>query len=152
VAEKFDVILTQRWVLPLAVAVAALGSGLASSWWARALFGAVALAAALAAAWQWRARPRLVVDERGYAVEEHGREKLRVAWTEVVKVLADAEEHALYVDCGDKTRNLLVPPRRGFGVRFARADVLYARVLEAVPDRVELVKRLDDAAVKPEKA
>jgi len=150
VAEKFELILTQRRVLPLAVVFAVAGAALSTAWWARAGCGAFALAAAALAWWQWRARPQLVLDERGYAVEEHGREKLRVEWREVVKVLADAGEHALYVDCGDRSRNLLVPPRRGFGFRFARADVLYARVLAAVPDRVELVKRLD--AGKPERA
>jgi len=149
VPEKFALILTQRRVLPVAVAFALVGAGFSTAWWARAGCAVFALVALALALWQWRARPQLVLDERGYAVEEHGREKLRVAWSEVVKVLADADEHALYVDCGDRARNLLVPPRRGFGFRFERADVLYARVLAAVPDRVELVKRLD--AGKPEK-
>jgi hypothetical protein len=94
-----------------------------------------------------RARAAVVLDETGYTVEEHGREKLRVAWSEVVRVRADAEEKAAYVDCGDRARNLLIPPRRGYGFRFERSDALYARVLEAVPDKVVLVPRLDAPAV-----
>jgi hypothetical protein len=85
----------------------------------------------------------VIIDENGYAVSERGREKLRVAWTEVKQVKADAAEHAVYVDCGDPARNLLVPPRRGFGFTFERTEELYARILDAVPDRVELVPRLD---------
>lgn len=41
------------------------------------------------------------------------------------------------------SRNLLVPPERGYGFHFERADALYARILDAVTDRVELVPRLD---------
>lgn len=142
-ADHFDLILTQRRVLPVAIGFALLAAAFGPSWWLRGACGGFALLAAALYLWQARARPRLVLDDAGYAVEEHGREKLRVAWSEVVKVLVDAEEHALYIDCGDQTRNLLVPPRRGFGFRFDRAAELYARVLLAVPDRIELVARLD---------
>ena len=100
---------------------------------------------------QTRRRPELVVDGQGYAVFENGREKLRVAWREVRRVRADRAEHALYVDAGDPARNLLVPPKRGFGFHFPRQELLYARVIEHVPESVvEMVARLD--APQPEKA
>jgi hypothetical protein len=148
-AERFPLVFTQRRVLPLAVAVALGGAWLAEATWARILCVGLALAA-LAAAWlQSRTRPTLVLDEDGYAVEERGREKLRVPWSEVQRVRADPSEHALYVDCGDPARNLLVPPRRGFGFRFARAEAIYAYVLARVPERVEVVARLDAQKLPP---
>jgi hypothetical protein len=145
-------VLTTRRVLPVAVLVALGGAAVSSSLWGRLACVGFALLAVAAAWWQKRARPQLLVDEAGYAVEEHGREKLRVAWSEVVRVRADVAEHALYVDCGDPTRNLLVPPRRGYGFRFERAEALFARVVAAVGrDKVETVARLD-AATPPAKA
>src|SRR5688572_14583899 len=84
-----------------------------------------------------RFMPALVVDDSGYAVEKLGREKLRVGWGEVLKVRADAAEEALYVDAGDPARNLLVPPRRGFGFRFESSPRLFRLVLQKVaPEKV----------------
>jgi hypothetical protein len=149
VREEFPIIFTQRRVLPVAVAFALAGAGFSHGIWPRIACAAFGLLAAGLAMWQRRARPQVIIDAQGYAVEEHGREKLRVAWSEVKRVRADAAEHALYVDCGEPSRNLLVPPRRGFGFRFERAEVLYARVLDAVPDKVELVSRLDATPPPP---
>ena len=107
---------------------------------------ALALAGAEAAAWGWmRLSARtLLLDDAGYAIEQDGKEKLRVAWSEVQKVRIDRGESAIYVDCGDKARNLFVPPRRGYGFRFADAEAACARVLAAVPaDRVVEVERID---------
>jgi hypothetical protein len=141
--ERYRLIFTQRRVLPLAVVIALAGAWVATALWARIACAAVAVLALLAAWLQGRARPALLVDDEGYAVEEHGREKLRVRWSEVVKVRADAGEKALYIDVGDPARNLLVPPRRGYGFRFDRADELFQRILARVPaDKVEAVARL----------
>jgi hypothetical protein len=141
--ERYRLIFTQRRVLPLAVAIAIVGAVVATALWARIACVAVACLAVLAAWLQGRARPALVIDDEGYAVEEHGREKLRVRWSEVVKVRADGGEKALYVDVGDPARNLLVPPRRGYGFRFERADELYQHILQRVPaDKVEAVGKL----------
>jgi hypothetical protein len=115
----------------------------------RAAAGVFALGALGLVLWEARRRPSVRIDAAGYAVISGGREKLRVAWTEVIRVRADPAEHALYVDCGDPARNLLVPPERGFGFRFAEAEELYRRVVEAVPDRVEQVARLDAPATGP---
>ena len=147
-AERFALIVTTRRVLPVAFVIAMAGVVFSQPFGLRVACAVVALLAIALWLWQWRAQPSLVVDDEGYAVEEHGREKLRVAWSEVKRVLADSAEHALYVDCGDRARNLLVPPRRGFGFRFERAAELYVRICERVPDRVEQVERLDGAGKK----
>ncbi len=148
-SDAFPVLLATRRVLPAAVLFAAMGALLTPGVWLRVGCAAFTAFAAAFWAWQARARPELVVDDDGYAVMERGREKLRVAWREVRRVRADRAEHALYVDTGDPARNLLVPPRRGYGFRFARQDVLYARVIERVPEAlIEMVERLD-APPKP---
>ncbi len=127
---KYRLIFTQRRVLPLAVLVA-LGGAVVDP-------GAVGARGVRSPSlcWRWW-RPgcrdahgrRWCSTTEGYAVEEHGREKLRVPWREVVKVRADGAEQALYIDVGDPSRNLLVPPRRGYGFRFDRADELFQHVL-----------------------
>ena len=147
--ETFPIVFTQRRVLPVAVVFALVGAGLSPGFWLRLACGGFALLAAGIGIWQKRARAQVVIDEAGYAVEEHGREKLRVAWSEVVEVRADAAEHACYVDCGDPQRNLLVPPERGYGFHFERADQLYARILDAVTDKVKLVERLEAKKAEP---
>jgi hypothetical protein len=142
--ESFPLEMTQRRLLPLAVLFALGGAVAAPSIALKVVSTLFAVAGAAVAVWQQRTRPEVVVDGEGYAVLERGREKLRVGWSEVNKVRADASEKACYVDCGDPARNLLVPPRRGWGFRFQRSDELYARILDAVPgDKIELVPRLD---------
>jgi hypothetical protein len=96
---------------------------------------------------QW-ARPRFVVaDDDGYAVVVQRAERFRVRWTEVQKVRHEPKEPAVYVDCGEPARNLLVPPRRGFGFHVTDAATLCARVLASVPaDKVETVERLEKPA------
>jgi hypothetical protein len=141
--ERFEIVFPQRRILPVSVAIAAAVVVFAQGTGLRVACGVLALATVGIWLLLRRARPEVVVDERGYAVQEFGREKLRVGWSEVQKVRADPAEHALYVDCGDPARNLLVPPRRGWGFHFPRARELYARIVDAVGDKVELVERLD---------
>lgn len=142
-ASHHYIVFPQRRVLPVAAAFALAGLALSPSWTMRLVCLGFALASGGLWLWQNRTRPEVVLDEGGYAVLERGQEKLRVRWSEVVRVRADPQEKAAYVDCGDKGRNLLVPPHRGFGFRFERQDELYATILDAVPDKVELVERLD---------
>jgi hypothetical protein len=135
-----------RWLLPVAIAMAALGAAAAHGTAARLFAAGFALVGVAAWIWQERHRPTLVLDDAGYAIEQEGREKLRVAWSEVRKVRVDRREPAVYVDCGDKARNMFVPPRRGYGFRFADAPAVCARVLAAVPaDRVVEVENIDAA-------
>jgi len=143
--DRFPLLMSTRRVLPVALVFASGAALFAPGAILRA--GCVAFAAFAAAVWAWQAsaRPELVVDDDGYAVVERGREKLRVPWRDVRRVRADRAEHALYVDTGDPARNLLVPPKRGYGFRFARQELLYARVIERVPEAiVEMVARLDE--------
>ncbi len=123
-----------------ALAGAAFGGHL----WLQVVCAGFATAGTALGLWQRRARPAVRVDDQGYAVLEHGREKLRVAWSEVKRVRAEAAEFACYVDCGDPKRNLLVPPERGWGFRFERSRELYTRIIDAVTDRVELVQKLEE--------
>ena len=93
---------------------------------------------------QRRWQPVLLLDDDGYAVEQLEREKLRVRWSEVQKVRVERREHACYVDCGDKERNLFVPPRRGYGFYFADSPGIVDCVLKKVPaERVVEVERID---------
>lgn len=142
--SRHPLIVGTRWLLPIAIVMALAGAAAAHALPARLMAGFFALLGAGAWLWQERHRPTLVLDEAGYAIEQRGREKLRVAWSEVHKVRIDRKESAIYVDCGDKGRNLFVPPRRGYGFRFARAEAVCARVLAAVPaERVVDVERID---------
>ena len=143
-ASRHPLVVGTRWLLPLAIALAAVGALVAHGVAARAVAGVFAALGGVGWGWQERHRPTLVLDDTGYAIEQRGREKLRVAWSEVQKVRVDRRESALYVDCGDKARNLFVPPARGWGFRFADAEAACARVLAAVPaERVEEVERFD---------
>jgi hypothetical protein len=153
VAERFRIVFAQARVLPVAVAIGAIGVVFAQAGWVRIAFGAMAVSMTVVGLVLGRARPEVVLDDDGYAVQEFGREKLRVAWSDVVKVRSDEKEHALYVDCGDPARNLLVPPRRGYGFRFARQEELYARILARVPaEKIERVERLDPRRAPPPKS
>jgi hypothetical protein len=134
-------------MLPLAAIVAALLGTLAHSAFGRIAGLALAFVLAFIALLQARLQPVLVLDDEGYSIEQGGKLRFTVSWREVKAVRAEPRERALYIDCGDPARNLLVPPARGYGFRFADTQVLYQRVLAAVGDRVQQVERLDD--IKP---
>jgi hypothetical protein len=143
VSETFRLLYPQERLLPVAMALTLVPAAFSVG-----TLRVIGIMVTLACALVWFAlrasRPSLVVDERGYAVEKLGREALRVAWSEVKQVRADAAEEALYVDAGDPARNLLVPPRRGFGFRFEGSPRLFRLVLQHVPrEKVESVDRLD---------
>ncbi len=152
-AARYPILFAQRRVLPVAIACGLVGVVLGQALWMRLAFGAMVVGMGAVALVLRRARPEVLIDDQGYAVREFGKEKLRVGWSEVVKVRADEAEKAAYVDCGDPSRNLLVPPARGYGFRFGRADELYARILAAVPaSLIERVERLDPQPVKKGKS
>ncbi|HXU70053.1 MAG TPA: hypothetical protein VN947_12035 [Polyangia bacterium] len=145
-ASRHPLVVGTRWLLPIAIALALVGAFAAHTSTARIIAAGFAALGGLAWWWQERHRPTLVIDEAGWAIEQQGKEKLRVVWSEVLRVRVDRRENALYVDTGDKARNLLIPPRSGYGFRFADAATACARLLAAVPaDRVEEVERLDVA-------
>lgn len=141
---RYPILFTQWGLIPVALALLSGWALFASSTPLRIGTAALAAFTLIGGAILYRLRPSLVLDVNGYAIWERGREKLRVLWREVQSVRADAAESALYIDCGDATRNLLVPPRRGYGFRFERQADLYRRVLAAVgPERTEIVNKLD---------
>jgi hypothetical protein len=142
--SRHPLVVGTRWLLPAAMLLAIGGAVASHTTTARVIAGVFAVLGAVAWWWQERHRPTLVVDDGGWAIEQRGHEKLRVTWGEVKKVRVDRRESALYVDTGDAARNLFVPPRSGYGFRFARAEAILARVLQAVPaDRVTEVERID---------
>ena len=149
-ASRHALIVGTRWLLPVAIVLALAGAAAAHSPIARLVAGGFALLGFAAWRVQEALRPTLVVDERGYAIEQRGQEKLRVAWSEVQSVRVDRKQLALYVDCGDKARNLFVPPPRGYGFRFADAAVICERVVAAVSaERVREVESLDGTPPPP---
>jgi hypothetical protein len=133
-----------RFLLPVAIALAVLGAVVAHDTAARIVAGFFALIGLAAFFWQQRHRPTLLLDDDGYAIEQLGREKLRVKWSEVQKVRVDRRAPAVYVDTGDKARNLFVPPRTGYGFQFADGKTACARIIAAVGmERVVEVERID---------
>jgi hypothetical protein len=133
-----------RFLLPVAIALALAGALVAHGTTARLVAGFFALLGGVAWLWQERHRPTLVLDDDGYAIEQKGREKLRVKWSEVQKVRVDRRAPAVYVDCGDKARNLFVPPKTGYGFSFANGAAACERVVAAVgAERVVEVERID---------
>ncbi len=142
--SRHPLVVGTRWLLPIAIALALVGAAVAHGLTARLVAGFFALLGVVAWLWQERHRPTLLLDDDGYAIEQRGQEKLRVRWSEVQKVRFDRRESAVYVDCGDKARNLLVPPRSGYGFRFADGAAACARVIASVPpERVVEVERID---------
>ena len=145
--DRFALLHQNRHLLPGAVGCAALLCALAAT--PVVQLGAAACGVVLFALIPLlRARrPVLIVDDHGHRVEVAGQRRFAVAWTEVREVRVDREERALYVDCGDRARNLLLPPTRGYPFTFADRDRLFQRVLEAVPsDRQREVPSLEAAA------
>ena len=140
---RFMLLSTTRYVIWVAVGLGGLLAVLGPSLWWRGLSGAVALALLLLNWVVGRRRPVLIVDDAGYRVEVAGGERFRVGWDEVHRVLRDREEAALYLDCGDGKRNLLVPPAAGFAFTFSDRDRLVERILARVGDKVQDVERFD---------
>jgi|GEM_PF-7030313 len=141
--QRHQLVYTQRGLL-LVAGIMAIGGGAFIPTLPSRL-ASLALGVLIGAAWlfQRRTRPILVLDDDGYRVEQGGVVRLRVAWTEVKQVRLDEAENAMHLDCGDKSRNLLVPPSRGWGYRWQDQAALVQRVLAAIPDRVVSVERLD---------
>jgi hypothetical protein len=88
----------------------------------------------------------VTVDDDGFAVGTPARQRFRLAWPEVVRVVASPTTGTCFVDGGAPAHSLLVP---GDGAP-ASYDIedkaaLYAIILARTPpDRVETVARLDD--------
>jgi hypothetical protein len=136
----FRLLSTTRWVLPLALLLALLFAAFAPGTRTIALGlallfgGLMGLSRAIS--------PVLILDGHGYRICVRGHERFSVPWSKVVRVTIDEEEGACYVDCGDRQKNLLLPPRGGFAFTFERRDELLLRIRRATQDRQLMVKNL----------
>src|SRR5579883_2844415 len=106
--ERFPLLPTTRWLVPIAIVVGLAGLALSDGRTPRLIYAVGTALVALLWAWsRWR-RPVLIVDGAGYRVEVAGRLKLKVRFAEVRRARAVPAEQAMYVDCGDPARNLLL--------------------------------------------
>src|SRR5207248_2657616 len=100
--------------------------------------GVMATAGLYLASPTWRTV--VVVDETGLALVGPKGERFRVAWSEVVEVIADEEEGAALVRAPEGRRSFLVPSSgHPAPYRVERGEELFARVVAAVP--AEKVRR-----------
>lgn len=141
--ERFALVHTQRGVLLVAAAFAVVGGAFIPSVAARLASLVLGLLVIAAFLFQRRLSPEVRVGPDGYRVIVGGRERFRVAWSEVVSVRAERGEPTVYVETGNGARNLFVPPR-GYGFRFERPEALCRRILAAVGEsKTEWVERID---------
>jgi len=87
----------------------------------------------------------VVTDDTGLEVRARGQTRFRVAWGDIVRVVASPSTHTCFVDGGTPDKSLLVP---GVGAPapydLERRDELFAEILAHVPaDRVKTVTSLD---------
>jgi hypothetical protein len=136
----------------LAAVAGVMGAGLCASSLAGGLAGRLpaALAGALVAALAliylfspaWRTE--VVVDDGGLEVQSRGDRRFRLAWSEVVRVVAAPASASAFVDGGTPQRSLLLPgPGARAPYRIAGQRELYEHIRARVAaDRVTEVERL----------
>ncbi|TMQ08186.1 MAG: hypothetical protein E6J90_41155 [Deltaproteobacteria bacterium] len=109
----------------------------------------IALGAAYLRSSTWRIA--VTVDDAGLAVGSPGRLRFRLAWADIVKVVASPATSSCYVDGGAPERSLLVPGD-GAPALYDIADrrALVEAIVAHVPaDRVQTVASLDQATPAP---
>jgi hypothetical protein len=105
----------------------------------------IALGAAYLASPTWRIA--VTVDEEGLTVGSPGRLRFRLAWGDVVRVVASPTTSTCFVDGGAPERSLLVPGD-GAPAPYDIVDrkALYEAILARIPaDKVRTVSSLDQA-------
>jgi len=105
----------------------------------------VAIGAAYLASPTWRLA--VTVDDDGLEVGSARRRRFRIAWTDVVRVVAAPSSHTCFVDGGAPDRSLLVP---GVGAPAPydiedRAKLFEAILAHVDPDKIERVESLERA-------
>jgi hypothetical protein len=130
--------------------IATLGAilGLATLPLATGLVG-VALGAVYLGSPTWRIA--VAIDDAGLSVGSPGRLRFKLAWKDIVRVVASPTTSTCFVDGGAPERSLLVPGE-GAPAPYDIADrkALVEAILARVPaDRVETVDSLDRAATPP---
>jgi hypothetical protein len=106
----------------------------------------IALGAAYLASPTWRIT--VTVDDAGLTVGSPKRERFRLAWADIVRVVASPATSTCFVDGGKPERSLLVPGD-GAPAPYDIVDrkALVAAILARVaPDKVQTVESLDRAA------
>lgn len=127
-----------------ALAALAIGMELAALPLVTGALGVV-LGTAYLASPTWRLE--VVVDEAGLEVRSARRSRFRIAWGDIVRVVASPATHTCFVDGGAPERSLLVPGE-GAPAPYDLADraELVAAILARTPaDRVQLVESLERA-------
>lgn len=124
-----------------AVGTGAWGIGLG------AIVLALALAYLLSPAW----RTEVLVDDAGLEVRSRGDRRFRLAWGEVVRVVAAPSSATAFVDGGAPQRSLLLPgPGARAPYRIAEQRRLFDIIRAQVPaDRVTEVDRLRRGLPEP---
>lgn len=95
-------------------------------------------------------RTEVLVDDGGLEVVQRGSGRLfRLAWSEVVRVVAAPATASAFVDGGEPRRSLLLPgPSARAPYRIDGQRELYEQICARVaPDRVTEVEKLDRRAV-----
>ncbi|HEY4178178.1 MAG TPA: hypothetical protein VGM90_15130 [Kofleriaceae bacterium] len=109
----------------------------------------VALGAAYLRSPTWKLA--VVTDEQGLAVRAGDTERFRLAWSDIVKVVAAPTSNTAFIDGGAPERSVLIPGDGApapYGLENAKA--LFDTVLAHVPaDRVERVESLDKVKRDP---
>ncbi len=131
--EQFHMLHGARRVLWVAFALALSGVVFATEPYIRVLFSGVTIAVALAATYVRLLRPTLTLSEAGYHVTVRGHRILSVSWSEVQRIQIDVEDESAYVDCGDRARNLVVPPKYGSPFTYTNRARLYEIVRAKAP-------------------
>ena len=107
--------------------------------------GAIGMAfgAAYLASPTWRLE--VVTDDDGFEVRSRKRSRFRLAWSDVVRVVASPSTHTCFVDGGSPEHSLLVP---GVGAPAPydvedRATLVATILARVTPDRIETVESLE---------
>ena len=112
--------------------------------------GALGIAAGLAylASPTWQLA--VTVDDDGLEVGTPKRTRFRLAWHEIVRLVASPSTHSCFVDGGTPERSVLVPgPGASAPYDLADRPTLFAAILAHVPaDRVEIVATLASVIAK----
>ena len=106
----------------------------------------IAAGAAYLASPTWRLA--VTVDEHALAVGSPKKERFRLPWTDVVKVIASEATHTCFVDGGAPEKSLLVPGQ-GAPAPYDIEDkpgLVEAILAYVAPEKVQRVASLQDAA------
>jgi hypothetical protein len=128
------------------IAIASLGAAILPL--ATGAFGVV-LGAAYLMSPTWKLE--VVIDDAGLEVRTPSRSRFKLAWSEVVRVVASPSTHTCFVDGGESAKSLLVP---GVGAPAPYAiedrDALYDEIVKRVDAaKIQEVESIESARVHP---